>query len=45
VTCIGASVLFYRWIEGPSQKWSSSIKMKAVRKPVEEMVTATATAD
>jgi peptidoglycan/LPS O-acetylase OafA/YrhL len=44
--CIGASILFYRWIEGPSQKWSSAIKMKPVKKkPLEKMVAAAATAD
>ncbi|HUN89345.1 MAG TPA: acyltransferase [Terriglobales bacterium] len=45
--CIAASVLFYRWIEEPSQKWSSAIKMKPVKKKVvkEELVPATASAD
>lgn len=43
---IVASDLFYRWIESPSQKWSSAIKIKKrVKRPVEEMVPATATAD
>ena len=45
VAVIYASMLFYRWIEEPSQKWSSAIKMKKVKKPVEELVPATATAD
>jgi len=45
--CILASVLFYRWIEAPSQKWSSAIKMKPVKKKVveEELVPETASAD
>ena len=42
-----ASVLFYRWIEAPSQKWSSAIKMKPVKKKVveEELVAVAASAD
>jgi len=43
--CIAASLVFYRWIEDPSQKWSSAIKMKPAKKPVEEMVPVAATAD
>jgi peptidoglycan/LPS O-acetylase OafA/YrhL len=43
--CIYASWLFYCWIESPSQKWSSAIRMKPVKKPVEELVAAAATAD
>jgi peptidoglycan/LPS O-acetylase OafA/YrhL len=43
--CLYASVLFYRWIEAPSQKWSSAIKIKPVPKPAEELVAATAGAD
>lgn len=44
--CIYASMIFYRGIEEPSQKWSSAIKMKPVKKPVEELVVAAAaTAD
>ena len=43
--CLYASVLFYRWIEEPSQKWSSAIKIKPVPKPAEELVAATAGAD
>ena len=42
---IAASMVFYRWIEDPSQKWSSSIKMKRVKKAAPEMVPAAATAD
>ena len=38
--CLYASWLFYRWIELPSQKWSSAIKMKPVKKVVEEVVPA-----
>ncbi len=44
-TSIYASVLFYRWIESPSQKWSSAIKIKPVAKPREEIAVATAGAD
>jgi peptidoglycan/LPS O-acetylase OafA/YrhL len=40
-----ASVLFYRCVEEPSQKWSSAIKIKPVPKSVEEMVPATVGAD
>jgi peptidoglycan/LPS O-acetylase OafA/YrhL len=40
-----ASVLFYRWIEAPSQKWSSAIKIKPVPKPSEEMLPVTIGAD
>lgn len=44
--CLYASVLFYRLVEEPSQKWSSAIKIKkAKRKPVEELVAAAVTAD
>jgi len=44
--CIYASMLFYEFVEAPSQKWSSAIKMKARRKkPVEELVAAAASAD
>jgi len=43
--CLYASVLFYRCIEEPSQKWSSAIKIKPVPKPAEELVAATAGAD
>jgi peptidoglycan/LPS O-acetylase OafA/YrhL len=42
---IYASVLFYRWIEQPSQKWSSAIKIKPAPKPAEELVAITAGAD
>jgi len=49
LACVGAVVLasmfFYRWIEEPSQKWSSAIKMKTVKKPVEEFIPGAATAD
>jgi peptidoglycan/LPS O-acetylase OafA/YrhL len=40
-----ASVLFYRWIEAPSQKWSSAIKIKPFPKPSEEMLPITVGAD
>jgi peptidoglycan/LPS O-acetylase OafA/YrhL len=40
-----ASVLFYRWIEAPSQKWSSAIKIKPLLKPSEEMLPVTVGAD
>ncbi len=41
--CLYASVLFYRWIEEPSQKWSSAIKIKpAKKKPIEGAVPAMA---
>ncbi len=43
--CLYTSWLFYCWIEGPSQRWSSAIKMKPVKKTTEEMVPAAATAD
>jgi len=43
--CIGASIVFYRGVEQPSQRWSSAIKMKPVKKPAEELVAAAATAD
>jgi peptidoglycan/LPS O-acetylase OafA/YrhL len=42
---IYASVLFYRWVEAPSQKWSSAIKIKPVPKPREELVAASVGAD
>jgi peptidoglycan/LPS O-acetylase OafA/YrhL len=45
VVCLYASWLFYRWIESPSQRWSSAIKMKPAKKGVEELVPAAATAD
>jgi len=44
VTCVAASMAFYRWIEDPSQKWSSAIKIKPVKK-VDELVPVAATAD
>ncbi len=43
--CLYASVLFYRWIEEPSQKWSSAIKIKPVPKPERELAVATVGAD
>lgn len=43
--CLYASLLFYRVVEEPSQKWSSAIKIKPVKKPAEELVPVTATAD
>ena len=51
LVCLAAvlygSALFYRWIEEPSQKWSSAIKMKPVKKKVVEgeLVAVTASAD
>ncbi|MGZ4787823.1 MAG: acyltransferase family protein [Terriglobales bacterium] len=35
--CLFASALFYRWIEEPSQRWSSAIKVKRPKKAAEEM--------
>jgi peptidoglycan/LPS O-acetylase OafA/YrhL len=43
--CLYVSNLFYRWVEEPSQKWSSAIKIKPVPKPAEELAAATAGAD
>jgi len=45
--CIYASMLFYRLVEEPSQKWSSAIKIKPIKKNVaeEELVPAAVTAD
>jgi peptidoglycan/LPS O-acetylase OafA/YrhL len=42
---IYASVLFYRWVELPSQRWSSSLKIKPAPKPAEKLIAATAGAD
>lgn len=44
---LSAAQLLYRWVESPSQKWSSAIKIKPAQKPkpVEELVPATAGAD
>lgn len=43
--CVYVSVLFYRWVEAPSQRWSSAIKIKPVPKPADDLVIATAGAD
>ncbi len=45
--CLYASAVFYRWVEEPSQKWSSAIKIKPPKRveAVEEMVPATVSAD
>jgi peptidoglycan/LPS O-acetylase OafA/YrhL len=42
-----ASALFFRWVEEPSQKWSSAIKIKPkpAKKEAEELVAATVGAD
>jgi peptidoglycan/LPS O-acetylase OafA/YrhL len=41
-----ASFAFYRWIEGPSQKWSSAIKIKpATKLRSEELITAPVAGD
>jgi len=44
---LAASIAFYRWIEGPSQSWSSAIRIKPVPKKVfvEEMLPAEAAGD
>jgi peptidoglycan/LPS O-acetylase OafA/YrhL len=39
-----ASALFFRWIEEPSQAWSSAIKIKPAKKQAEELLPATAAA-
>jgi peptidoglycan/LPS O-acetylase OafA/YrhL len=44
--CFAASSIFYRYVEEPSQKWSSAIKMKRARKASQEkLLPAAATAD
>lgn len=43
--CLYGSWLFYRLIEEPSQKWSSAIKIKPVKKKAAEMVPEAVTAD
>jgi peptidoglycan/LPS O-acetylase OafA/YrhL len=43
--CIYSSMLFYRWVESPSQRWSSAIKIKPVPQPADDLVVATAGAD
>ena len=44
--CLYCSWLFYRMVEEPSQKWSSAIKIKPVKKkPAEELVPEAVTAD
>jgi peptidoglycan/LPS O-acetylase OafA/YrhL len=43
--CLAASSLFFRWVEAPSQKWSSALQMKRPRVEEQEFVPAAATAD
>jgi peptidoglycan/LPS O-acetylase OafA/YrhL len=42
---LAASFAFYRWIEGPSQKWSSAIKIKPSPKVAEALVAAEVAGD
>ncbi|HET9695886.1 MAG TPA: hypothetical protein VFP40_03400, partial [Terriglobales bacterium] len=44
---LAASIAFYRWIEGPSQTWSSAIRIKPQPKKivVDEMLPAEAAGD
>lgn len=42
--CLAASALFYKWIEEPSQKWSSAIKIKPGKKKSDVLVPAAVTA-
>lgn len=42
--CIAASAVFFRWIESPSQKWSSAIKIKPSKKEAEELLPVVVTA-
>jgi peptidoglycan/LPS O-acetylase OafA/YrhL len=41
---IQASILFYEWVEAPSQKWSSAIKIKRADRSIETLVATTASA-
>lgn len=45
--CLWVSSLFFRWVEGPSQKWSSAIRIKpaTLKEPAEKLVTAAASGD